>query len=825
VALAHLAANKNRYHIDRPSESLRRLDVIRDSGLTTVRFGQVYKGVSVFGAQYLVHLRNTSAGYSPAMANGHFFTKLSAPVEARVDPVTARHLAVARVQPFDVRRIDSHGLTMLPYGRGVLAYHFTVWGSRFRTPVKQEVFVNARTGGLTLAYNNLQHAAEQGTGVTAHGDNVSLQIFRRGTTFELRDQSRAIFNPATKTGQITTHDAKGTFDYFARPDNIVTHPDDTFDSYPSRIGAVDAHWGSGKTYSFYRALGRNSIDDRGMSIQSTVNAGRRFYGAFWDGFQVVYGNPQDGQVYPFSAGLDVVAHELTHGVTQYSANLVYLNQSGAMNEAYSDYFGNAVDVDVSGTPESSPEYNYLGEDLCRVPDATTFPCPLRNMADGRTTRDYTFYLVDIDNGGVHLNSTIYSGALWDLRKAISAQRADEIVYEALTRFLTPLDGYIAGRRATIAAADTQAEMQAVRDAFDGRGIKVGWVTDASNDARILRQNLAPFGFDFSPPEAGGGRYAVADYRDKTGICCVPEEIFVGRAAGKGPGRLVSQPLKRTVYNEELPAISGRRAVWARADINLDFDIVGRRVGGKLGPVSKVTRNDATWEWFPAIDGRLVAWERFNPAKPHRTHIYARYLGTKKRIKVTGGPGEQIFPQVHGNWVVFWKPAGRKMSIGAHNLKTGERFNIDAGRRTFIGLPDVGGGYLYWYQDRDFFTQRSDNRGSIRRTKLSTGGKIIQTIVGSGTAKSPFWQGLTFPPRPSANKKWVTYTSEFGFTRRSGLAPNRQGRDVFKVRARPGARPRRVTTNRGDQAFPVVTRNRVLWLDSVFGRADLMVKRL
>ena len=136
---------------------------------------------------------------------------------------------------------------------------------------------------------------------------------------------------------------------------------------------------------------------------------------------MVYGNPEPNpitrEVYPFSADLDVVAHELTHGVIDHSADLVYLNQSGAMNEAYADYFGNAVDVTVSGTPMGDPDAGEIAEDLCRVPNPDNWDCPLRDLNDGR---DHTTTSVSISwtSTTEAFTSTRRSslGALWDIRE-------------------------------------------------------------------------------------------------------------------------------------------------------------------------------------------------------------------------------------------------------------------------------------------------------------------------------------------------------------------------------------------------------------------------
>jgi Zn-dependent metalloprotease len=112
---------------------------------------------------------------------------------------------------------------------------------------------------------------------------------------------------------------------------------------PSDGSVNRAFDGFGVTRDFYaQVLGRNSIDDRGMRLNGYVHFGHQFQNAFWDGQEMVFGDG-DGQVFEdFTKSLDVIAHELSHGVTEYTANLEYHNQSGALNESISDVFGSLV---------------------------------------------------------------------------------------------------------------------------------------------------------------------------------------------------------------------------------------------------------------------------------------------------------------------------------------------------------------------------------------------------------------------------------------------------------------------------------------------------
>ena len=831
AARAHLRANTGRYRIPAPARDLVVEEVIRGPRRSTVRFSQRYKGVPVFGAQYLVHMQRSADGLSVDSVNGYFFTDLDVVVKPRLSVSAARRLAVRRLRTLTATEIDTHGLTVLPSGRGIPAYHFTLRGwTMGRVPARQEVFVNAHTGAIQLTYNNIQFDGPVvGTGVNSHGDTVPLNLYQNGAIFEARDQSRAMFATG---GEITTHDALGAdyLEFVPSDGNLATDIDSNFDGSNSAGGAVDAHWGAGEVYEYFLALGRDSIDGAGMDIVSVVNAGDQgggpLYNALWDGEKIVYGNPDPTQLRPLSADLDIVAHELTHGVTEFSGDLVYLGQSGAMNEAYSDYFGNAVDVNASGTPMDAPAAGFIGEDVCRVPQPDFWDCPLRDLNDGRTTDDYIYYLADIDAGGVHLNSTIYGGTLWDVREQLPADRADLLVYTALTEFTTPLDGFTDGRNSLLAAAGalefTQDEIDIVAAAFDGKRIVEGWDEQGGTDSDVLLENFAPLGYLFSPPEVSGSRFVASHYEDPLSMCCEPSRIVVGNVDGSGELASVGEADDPETLNDELPDISGDTAVWSHVSggsAEPDFNVNGRRLGGSLIRIA----SGRGFQWFPAIDGNLVAWE---DTRRGDTNIWARRLG-QNPVRVTSKFGEEYEPDVSGNWIAWWDvpDTGNRAVIGLMNFKTGKKVKIKRSARAFVGPPALAGKYVYWYEDSDFFTNRPGaGFGTIMRARRN--GKDVRPLFKETHRLAPAWNGFTSPPKVSANKNWVAYDEEFGYSiaEVDPQFPSAQiGRDVFLVSARGGG-PMLVSCNKGDQAFPAIGRGqRVVFMDSSRESTDLVTK--
>ena len=177
---------------------------------------------------------------------------------------------------------------------------------------------------------------------------------------------------------------------------------------------------SGALVEFYRTVfDRNSIDDRGMRLDGFVHRGVRFNNAFWDGQEMVFGDG-DGVIFTdFTKSLDVIAHELTHGVTEFTANLDYHNQSGALNESMSDVFGSLVKqwsldqtADVAdwliGAEVFTPGVQADALRSMKAP-GTAYDNEVLGKDPQPDHMDRFVVLPDTDegdNGGVHINSGI-----------------------------------------------------------------------------------------------------------------------------------------------------------------------------------------------------------------------------------------------------------------------------------------------------------------------------------------------------------------------------------------------------------------------------------
>ncbi|MER6091147.1 M4 family metallopeptidase [Streptomyces bluensis] len=215
---------------------------------------------------------------------------------------------------------------------------------------------------------------------------------------------------------------------------------------PGKDATVNrAYAGLGATFElFLKAYGRDSIDGNGLPLDATVHYDRDYNNAFWNGEQMVFGDG-DGEIFlDFTIPVDVIGHELAHGVTQYTANLTYFGQSGALNESVSDVFGALIKQYTLGQTAAEADW-LIGAGLL-APRVTG--TALRSMKAPGTAYDDDvlgkdpqpatmddYVRTGRDNGGVHINSGIPNHAFYLAATALGGhawERAGQIWYDVLT---------------------------------------------------------------------------------------------------------------------------------------------------------------------------------------------------------------------------------------------------------------------------------------------------------------------------------------------------------------------------------------------------------
>ncbi len=246
----------------------------------------------------------------------------------------------------------------------------------------------------------------------------------------------------------------------------------------------------GITYDFYwDVFNRNSIDDAGLGLNGTVHFSRDYDNAFWDGQRMIYGDGDGQQFQRFTKSIDVIGHELTHGVTQYEAGLIYWGQTGALNESISDVFGSlvkqysnnetAAQADwLIGQGLFTPSVNGQAIRSMKAPGTAYDDPVLGKDPQPAHMRNYVKGLQD--NGGVHTNSGIPNHAFYLTALKIGGkawENAGLIWYQTLqSPFLRKGANFTSFAQLTVAVAQqlfpAGIEPQAVREGWAEVGIVV-----------------------------------------------------------------------------------------------------------------------------------------------------------------------------------------------------------------------------------------------------------------------------------------------------------------------------------------------------------------
>jgi Zn-dependent metalloprotease len=266
------------------------------------------------------------------------------------------------------------------------------------------------------------------------------------------------------------------------------------------VAVNEAFDGSGATYDlYYNIYQRNSIDGNGMRLDSTVHYQTGYDNAFWNGEQMVYGDGDEDQPVSsrifnrFTIAIDVMGHELTHGVTQYTAKLAYSNQSGALNESMSDVFGSlvkqyslhqtATEADwIIGAGLLTSNVNGVGIRSMKAPGTAYDDPTLGKDPQPAHMKDYVNTVSD--NGGVHINSGIPNHAFYVIAVNIGGyawEKAGQIWYTTLKDKLSSSSDFQDCANKTYAAAAQlygtgSLEQQAVQKGWAEVGITVGGST-------------------------------------------------------------------------------------------------------------------------------------------------------------------------------------------------------------------------------------------------------------------------------------------------------------------------------------------------------------
>ncbi|NTX15020.1 M4 family metallopeptidase [Myxococcus sp. CA056] len=476
-----------------------------DLGMTHVRMDRKSEGVPVFGEQVVSHLTregkvdSVTGDVSTIPAGlGKSPTKLSA----------QDALSVAQKEfggATDRKPVSERVIFKDASGEYRAAYHVELSNTTDvgpgKDPRRMHYLVDANTGKVMEQYNQMG-----GVGHHAHGAGPAhARPSLAGTTEPTTPTGPSTEPTASKADDTTqysgkveigsTKNADGTFtlEDTSRGGGVLTrdalnrNPDDprqdgvhapvtdannvwgeATDSARTK-DAVDAQYGAQATYDFYKeVLGRDSIDGKGEKLISDVHVGNDFANAFWDGEKMNYGDG-DGDQFGSLTTLDIAGHEITHGLTERTAGLEYRNESGALNEAFSDIMGVGVEWHASQKNDAVKFDWTVGEDTF-TPNNGDPTDGLRDLSnpssDGMSPDHYSKrYKGSQDNGGVHINSGIANNAFFllseggknrtsnvEVKDGIGIEKGLKIYSRALSFYMTPQTNFAQAKEATLKAA-------------------------------------------------------------------------------------------------------------------------------------------------------------------------------------------------------------------------------------------------------------------------------------------------------------------------------------------------------------------------------------
>jgi Zn-dependent metalloprotease len=458
-------------------------DVSTDAdGSTHVRYDRTFNGLRVVGGDLVSH-RNKAGVVRSVTWNASQSVAVPSTVP-RVTVTSARAVGATRATAVQQSIAATKGELVVYAGgaRAVLAYDVLTEGVKAdQTPSRLHTIVDAGSGATLESFDEIHN----GTGNGIYVGTVTIGT-TPGASYSMRD---AVGNYTTDLNGSTSATAAGT---------TFTDADDIWGNglAGNRASAgVDAHYGAGVTFNYFKNVqGRNGIWNTGVGARSRVHYGTNYVNAFWDGTQMTYGDGV-GNVKPL-VELDVAAHEMSHGVTENTANLVYTGDAGGLNEANSDIFGAAVEF-YANNASDTPDY-LIGEKININGNGT----PLRYMdkpsKDG-ASRDcwsstlgsldphyssgplnHWFFLASEGSGAKVINGVSYNSPTCNasLVTGIGRDVAARIWYRTLSTYLTSNSNYADARTGAIKSAKdlygvASAQCAGIESSFSAIGVPSG----------------------------------------------------------------------------------------------------------------------------------------------------------------------------------------------------------------------------------------------------------------------------------------------------------------------------------------------------------------
>ncbi len=492
-------------------------------GRLAVRYQQNYQGIPVMGGELIVNTNGNGDLYS---MNGEVSPDLSLPVQPAIDSERAQRTALQAVAKW-YQKTTNDFLVSAPelwvYDESLLrqsarpaelVWRMEVTSANPELHVRELVLVNAQRGDISLHFNQIDAAWSFAAGkqaTQALQSTSTAASANRGSNTSTGFVHPATVQPILGAPKVKTYTAN---DSSSLPGTFLCDQ-----GKPNCTGGSDSHADAAHTYAlgvynlYATQFNRDSIDNQGMTIVSSVHYCDilicPYDNAFWSGTQMVYG---DGYGFPLAD--DVVAHELTHGVTQSESNLFYYYQSGAINESFSDLWGEYYDqTNGLGTDTAGVKWQ-IGEDISGLGVIRSMSDPSA-FGDPDKISSPNYYTAEDDNGGVHHNSGINSKAVSLMVEggsfngktvtALGWTKTAAIYYEVNTNLLTSGADY----------SDLYyALQQACANLIGQKGITAANCTEVKDAVDAVEMNGQPSpGFNTDAPYCDTGNAFTTTFSD------------------------------------------------------------------------------------------------------------------------------------------------------------------------------------------------------------------------------------------------------------------------------------------------------------------------
>ena len=474
------------------------------TGIYYVRTVEQINGVPVYGSGQTVALdeeQNVIASFgnvSQTLALTANETTISLSIDEAIGIAKEKvEGQIGTVKNYD--GIDAE-LTILPLDGSYHLTYLVKLSTSIPAPGFYHYFIDANTGDVMKEFNAI-HEADTAI-LPARGLDLKGKMQNFNATKNLNSgvsYLHATETVSSNTVELHTFDARRMgetpFILLSGLLGFTGFEVETKTNFFADPAAISAQINSSKVNKYYQNIHkRNSLDGKGMKLISTVHIGEKWNNAAWNGKQMLYGDG-DGSYFSSLAGaIDVAGHEMTHGVITNTANLVYENESGAINESIADIFGVLSEINANGSGVVA-DWD-IGEDVYTPytpgdgglrslsdPKTRTLPA-VYGLKDNRYPDHYSDrYLGDLDKGGVHINSSINNKAAYLIAeggehngvmvKGITSAKLEKILYHALTKYLVPSSGFGEMRGAMI---------QSARDLYPDKNGQVSQETNTVMDA-------------------------------------------------------------------------------------------------------------------------------------------------------------------------------------------------------------------------------------------------------------------------------------------------------------------------------------------------------